>query len=45
VKESDSRQLAKEKVFDFALIWAKNSTIFCEFLERLLKKFFGIRSE
>ena len=42
VKESDARQLAKEKGFDFALTSAKNSTIFCEFLEKLLKKYLGL---
>ena len=41
VKESDARQLAKQKGFDFALTSAKNSTMFCEFLEKLLKKYLG----
>ena len=41
VKESDARQLAKQKGFDFALTSAKNSTMFCDFLEKLLKKYLG----
>ena len=41
VKESDARALAKQKGFDFALTSAKNSTMFCEFLEKLLKKYLG----
>ena len=45
VKESDARQLAKQKGFDFALTSAKNSTMFCEFLEKLLKKYLGQEDE
>ena len=41
VKESDARALAKQKGCDFALTSAKNSTMFCEFLEKLLKKYLG----
>ena len=41
VKESDARQLAKQKGFDFALTSAKNATMFCDFLEKLLKKYLG----
>ena len=39
VKESDARQLAKEKGYEFALTSAKNATMFCEFLEKLIKKY------
>ena len=45
VKESDARQLAKQKGFDFALTSAKNSRMFCEFLEKLLKKYLGQEDE
>ena len=45
VKESDARALAKQKGFDFALTSAKNSTMFCEFLEKLLKKYLGQEDE
>ena len=45
VKESDARQLAKQKGFDFALTSAKNSTMFCDFLEKLLKKYLGQEDE
>ena len=45
VKESDARALAKQKGFDFALNSAKNSTMFCEFLEKLLKKYLGQEDE
>ena len=41
VKESDARALAKEKGYEFALTSAKNSTIFCEFLEKLIKIYLG----
>ena len=41
VKESDARQLAKEKGYEFALTSAKNATMFCEFLEKLIKKYLG----
>ena len=41
VKETDARKLAKEKGFEFALTSAKNSTMFCEFLEKLIKKYLG----
>ena len=41
VKESDARALAKEKGYEFALTSAKNSTIFCEFLEKLIKMYLG----
>ena len=45
VKESDARALAKQKGFDFALTSAKNSTMFCDFLEKLLKKYLGQKDE
>ena len=45
VKESDARALAKQKGFDFALTSAKNSTMFCDFLEKLLKKYLGQEDE
>ena len=45
VKESDARALAKKKGFEFALTSAKNSTMFCEFLEKLLKKYLGQEDE
>ena len=45
VKESDARQLAKEKGYEFALTSAKNATMFCEFLEKLLKKYLGQEDE
>ena len=41
VKESDARALAREKGYEFALTSAKNATIFCEFLEKLIKKYLG----
>ena len=45
VKESDARALAKQKGFDFALTSAKNSTMFFDFLEKLLKKYLGQKDE
>ena len=45
VKESDARALAKQKGLDFALTSAKNSTMFCDFLEKLLKKYLGQEDE
>ena len=41
VKESDARELAKQKGFEFALTSAKDPLIFCEFLEKLVKKYLG----
>ena len=41
VKESEARQLAKEKGYEFSLTSAKNSAIFCEFLEKLIKMYLG----
>ena len=41
VKESDARELAKQKGFEFALTSAKDPLIFCEFLEKLVKKYRG----
>ena len=41
VKESDARELAKQKGFEFALTSAKDPLIFCEFLEKLVKKDLG----
>ena len=33
VKESEARQLAKEKGYEFSLTSAKNSAIFCRYLQ------------
>ena len=41
VSENEARQLAKEKGYEFALTSAKNSAMFCEFLEKLIKKYLG----
>jgi small GTP-binding protein len=41
VKESEARQLAKDKGYEFSLTSAKNSAIFCEFLEKLIKMYLG----
>ena len=41
VRESDARELAKQKGFEFALTSAKDPLIFCEFLEKLVKKYLG----
>ena len=45
VKEEEGRQLAKEKGYDFIQTSAKNATIFCEFLEKLVKKYLGLENE
>ena len=45
VSEEEGRKLAKDKGFEFALTSAKNSSIFCEFLEKLVKKYIGINIE
>ena len=45
VKEEEGRQLAKEKGYDFIQTSAKNSAIFCEFLEKLVKKYLGLENE
>jgi len=42
VSEEEGRKLAKDKGFEFALTSAKNSSIFCEFLEKLVKKYIGV---
>ena len=42
VSEEEGRKLAKAKGFEFALTSAKNSSIFCEFLEKLVKKYIGV---
>ena len=42
VSEEEGRKLAKDKGFEFALTSAKNSSIFCEFLEQLVKKYIGV---
>ena len=45
VKEEEGRQLAKEKGYDFIQTSAKNAAIFCEFLEKLVKKYLGLENE
>ena len=45
VSEEEGRKLAKDKGFEFALTSAKNSSIFCEFLEKLVKKYLGLENE
>ena len=42
VSEEEGRKLTKDKGFEFALTSAKNSSIFCEFLEKLVKKYIGV---
>ena len=42
VSEEEGRKWAKDKGFEFALTSAKNSSIFCEFLEKLVKKYIGV---
>ena len=42
VSEEEGKKLAKDKGFEFALTSAKNSSIFCEFLEKLVKKYIGV---
>ena len=42
VSEEEGRKLAKDKGFEFALTSAKNSSIFCEFLEKLVRKYIGV---
>ena len=41
VKEDEARKLAKEKGMEFALTSAKDARLFCEFLEKLIKKYLG----
>ena len=41
VKESEARQFAKDRGYEFSLTSAKNSAIFCEFLEKLIKMYLG----
>ena len=45
VSEEEGRKLAKDKGFEFALTSAKNSSIFCEFLEKLVKKYIGVEPD
>ena len=41
VKEEEAKKLAKEKGMEFALTSAKDPRLFCEFLEKLIRKYLG----